>query len=91
MDPSKAMSWGNKVLLSSEGIFNAGEESGCKADPEQVAIDMINARNKDNAGLFSREEWLSRNQIQAYFSRLSVLRWLKTVSSTFQDVDFDGS
>jgi len=64
MVPSKAKSWGNKVLLSSKGIFNAREESGCKADPEQVAIDMINARNKNNARLFSREEWLSRNQIR---------------------------
>ena len=48
--------------------FDAGEESGCKADTSQVAIDMRNARNKDNARLFSREEWLSRNQIQAYFT-----------------------
>ena len=48
--------------------FDAGEESACKADPEQVTIDMRNARNKDNARLFSREEWLSRNQIQAYFT-----------------------
>ena len=51
-----------------KAIFDAGEESGCKADPEQVAIDKRNARNKDNARLFSREEWLSRNQIQAYYS-----------------------
>ena len=50
--------------------FDVGEESGCKADPEQVAIDMRNVRNKDNARLFSREEWLSRNQIQAYFTLL---------------------
>jgi len=63
MGPPKAKSWGNKVLLSSKEIFNAREESGCKANPQQVAINMINARNKDNARLFSREEWLSRNQI----------------------------
>ena len=48
--------------------FDAGEESGCKADTLQVAIDMRTARNKDNVLLFSREEWLSRNQIQAYFT-----------------------
>lgn len=54
--------------------FDAREELGCKADPEQVAIHMRNARNKDNGRLFSREEWLSRNQIQAYFSRLFVLK-----------------
>ena len=50
--------------------FDAGEESGGKADPLQVAIGKRNARNKDNVRLFSREEWLLRNQIQAYFSRL---------------------
>ena len=54
--------------------FDAGEESGGKADPEQVAIGKRNARNKDNVRLFSREEWLSRNQIQAYFSRLFLKR-----------------
>ena len=54
--------------------FDAGEESGCKADPQQVAIDMRNARTEENTRLFSRGEWLSRNQIQAHFSRLSVLK-----------------
>ena len=52
--------------------FGAGEQSRCKDDPEQIAIDMRNARNKDNTRLFSIEEWLSRNQIQAYFLKLSV-------------------
>ena len=55
--------------------FDAREDSGCKADPEQVAINMRNARNKDKARLVSREECrMSRTQIQAYFSRLSVLK-----------------
>jgi len=43
---------------------------------------MRNARNKDNARLFSREEWLSRNQIQAYFSRLSDLKRKQGSAST---------
>ena len=62
--------------------FDVGEESGCKADPEQFATDMRNARNKDNVRLFSREEWLLRNQIQVYFSRLSVLKRKQGSSST---------
>ena len=36
--------------------FNAGEESGMKADPQQVAVDMKNARTEENKRLFSREE-----------------------------------
>ena len=62
--------------------FNAGEESGGKADPEQVAIGKRNARNKDNVRLFSREEWLSRNQIKARLSRLSVLKRKQGSAST---------
>ena len=30
-----------------EARFDAGEESGCKADPEQFAMDTRNARKKD--------------------------------------------
>ena len=61
--------------------FNAGEESGMKADPQQVAVDMRNARTEENKRLFSREEWLSRNQIQSYFSRLSVLKKKQTTTA----------
>ena len=44
--------------------FDAGEQSGQKADPQQVSMDMRNARREENKRLFSREEWLTRNQIQ---------------------------
>ena len=60
--------------------FNAGEESGMKADPQQVAVDMRNARKEENKRLFSREDWLSRNQIESYFSRLSVLKKKQTTT-----------
>ena len=54
--------------------FDAGEQSGHKADPQQVSMDMRNARTEENKRLFSREEWLTRNQVQSYFSRLSALK-----------------
>ena len=54
--------------------FDAGEQSGQKADPQQVSMDMRNARTEENNRLFSREEWLTRNQVQSYFSRLSALK-----------------
>ena len=38
----------NQELVEQEARFDAGEESRCKADPEQVAIVMRNARTKDN-------------------------------------------
>ena len=37
-------------------------------------MDMRNARTEENKRLFSREEWLKRNQFQSYFSRLSALK-----------------
>ena len=52
-----------------------------KADPQQVAVDMRNARTEENKRLFSRGEWLSRNQIQSYFSRLSVLKKKQTTTA----------
>jgi len=36
----------------------------------------------ENKRLFSREEWLSRNQIQSYFSKLSVLKKKQTTTSS---------
>ena len=40
----------------------------------QVSMDMRNVRTEENKLLFSREEWLTRNQVQSYFSRLSALK-----------------
>ena len=37
-------------------------------------MDTRNARTEENKRLFSREEWLTRNQVQSYFSRLSALK-----------------
>ena len=37
-------------------------------------MDMRNVRTEENKLLFSREEWLTRNQVQSYFSRLSALK-----------------
>lgn len=37
----------------------------------------------------AREEWLSRNQIQAYFSRLSILKRKQGSAPTSQEVVYD--
>ena len=37
-------------------------------------MDLRNVRTEENKLLFSREEWLTRNQVQSYFSRLSALK-----------------
>ena len=48
--------------------------SGLKADPQQVSNDMRKARDEQNRRLFEREEWLTKSQVQGFFSRLSANR-----------------
>ena len=54
--------------------FDVGEQSGQKADPQQVSMDTRNARTEETKRLFSREERLTRNYVQSYFLRLSALK-----------------
>ena len=54
--------------------FTLGERTGRKADSAQVAVDMRNAKNESNERLFTREEWLTKSQVQSFFSRLAAMR-----------------
>ena len=54
--------------------FDLGEKTGQKATAEQVAKDMRNARTLDNQKLFGRDEWLTKAQVQGFFSRLASAR-----------------
>ena len=54
--------------------FDFGERTGSKADPGRVALEMRQARDKDGNRLFNRDEWLTRDQIKGYFSRLAKSR-----------------
>ena len=45
-----------------------------KQDPGQVSQDMRKAKGENGGRLFSREEWLTKAQIQGFFSRLSSSR-----------------
>ena len=60
-----------KVKAYLNAKFELREKTGLKADPSQVSADMRNARDEENNCRFSREEWLTKNQIKSYFSRLS--------------------
>ncbi len=51
--------------------FDVGEITGNKSDPEQVSIYMRNARDENNVRLFEQECWLTKLQIQGFFSRLA--------------------
>ncbi|CAB4022439.1 Hypothetical predicted protein, partial [Paramuricea clavata] len=54
--------------------FDLGERTGEKADSQQVALDMRNARNEDGDRLFQRDQWFAKNQVKSFFSRLAAAR-----------------
>ena len=58
--------------------FKLGEQTGKKCDPLQVSKDMRTVRDDHNERLFKREEWLSKTQVQSFFSRLARKRALPT-------------
>ena len=60
--------------------FNIGETTGCKADAVVVAWDMMNARDTDGERLFSRDEFLSSQQITSFFSRLTAKKSLSDIT-----------
>ena len=45
-----------------------------KVSAEQVAKDMRNAKSHDNQRLFGREDWLTKLQVQGFFSHLACAR-----------------
>ena len=57
-----------KAYLSTR--FDIGEDTGRKADRAQVADDIRKARDADGKRRFQRSEWLSKSQVQGFFSRL---------------------
>lgn len=54
--------------------FVIGERTGRKADPAQVEKDMRTARNPSNERQFSCTEWLTKTQVQSFFSRMAASR-----------------
>ena len=61
----------DKVRSYLTARFDIGELTGHKADPQKVSTDMRNARDQQNNRWFTREEWLTKTQIQGFFSRLA--------------------
>ena len=69
--------------------FKIGQETGRKEDPAQVADDMRKARKADGERMFSRTEWLSKQQIQGFFSRLSARQRQSGSNEFTRDEDSD--
>ena len=47
--------------------FDLGEQTGHKPDPLQVSNHMRKAKDAQNNRLFTREEWLTKSQVQGFF------------------------
>ena len=54
--------------------FDIGEQTGCKFNSCDIEADMRKCRNENNERRFTREEWLTSNQIKSFFSRLAAAR-----------------
>lgn len=83
----------DKVRQYLTSKFDIGVISGRKEDPGQVSQDMRKAKSENGDRLFSRDEWLTKSQVQGFFSRLSSSRKKKTdpALSTDEDDTFEDS
>lgn len=54
-----------------EDKFNLGQATGQKQDPIYVARDMRFAKKMDGSKLFKRDEYLTTQQVQSFFSRMA--------------------
>ena len=76
----------DKVKRYLTAKFDLGEQTGHKVDPQQVSNDMRKARDEQNNRLFAREEWLTKSQVQGFFSRLAATRRRQQGSA---EIDFN--
>ena len=70
--------------------FTISEKTGRKADPAKVETDMKHSRDASNQRRFKREDWLSKNKIKSFFSRLAASRRKKIEvfsTDTVEDVE----
>ncbi|XP_028517294.1 uncharacterized protein LOC114575856 [Exaiptasia diaphana] len=55
-------------------MFDVGEQTGHKVDPNTVSQSMRKARNADGSSIFDSSEYLTAKQIKSFFSRLAKKR-----------------
>ena len=79
----------HKVRAYLQKKFEIGLGRGRKEEPSQLANDMRKARNADGTRMFGRTEWLSKLQIQGFFSRMSAKRKQSTLKEFSTDEEDD--
>ena len=67
--------------------FEFGEQSGRKADPNEVSKLMRSVRDESGVRRFKPEEVLTRQQITGFFSRLAAKKRLAPSTADLRDMD----
>lgn len=67
--PSTSSRFSTNVHTYLTAKFDIGEKTGCKLSSSDVEADMRKCRNEKNERRFTREEWLTSNQIKSYLRR----------------------
>ena len=70
-------------------VYNEGERSGKKKDPASV-VELMKLATKDAIKLFTPQEYLRKEQISEYFSRLTIQRRKGKGVESVSDQDQDG-
>ena len=65
--------------------FDYGERTGHKSDPAQVATDMRSAKDEGGEKLFKTGEWLNKEQIKGFFSRLAKKRRKGVINTDIEE------
>lgn len=69
----KSVRFTEKIKTYLKNKFLEGEETGRKANPNDVATKIKTLRTATGQKMFTKDEWLAANQVARYFSRLSTL------------------
>ena len=70
-EPASKFRFPDCVRIYLKVKFDLGERTGEKADSQQVALDMQYARKENRDQLFQRDQWLTKNQVKSFSSRLA--------------------
>ena len=70
-------------------VFQKGEHTGHKADPDDVSKEMRKARNTDGSRLFQASEYLTSRQVTSFFSRLAAKKVVATESDPEDEDDVE--
>ena len=100
--PSANMGWALKHASTSRrrlnekqkkylvDLFLLGEQTGRKANPDEVSKSMRKARNSDGSLLFVSDEYLTSQQITSFFSRMAAKKSIQDpLTSDDDDKDDD--